>query len=96
LPQTGIKDKYEHFGAYAVLAALLCFALLSRGGMSIFDASWRTFAIVLAYGAIDEWTQPWFGRTCSLMDWIADATGAGVALTVLLLAAGVVRRQRDG
>jgi VanZ family protein len=92
LPETGIKDKYEHFGAYVLLAALLCVVLASRG-MSILDASWRSFLIALSYGAIDEWTQPLVGRTCSLMDWIADAAGAGVAIAVFLLVS-IVRAQR--
>jgi VanZ family protein len=35
-----------------------------------------TLAICLIYAALDEWTQPFIGRTCELLDWLADAGGA--------------------
>ncbi|MBC8106620.1 MAG: VanZ family protein [Anaerolineae bacterium] len=53
----------------------------------------RPFAIALAicliYGALDEWTQPFVGRTCDLHDWLADAGGAMVGSLIGLT---IVRR----
>ena len=69
-------DKIVHAAAFAVLAWLLARTWqLSAGQLngSHLRAAW--LAIVL-YAAADELTQPWFGRTCSLADWLADLLGA--------------------
>ena len=34
------------------------------------------------YGIADELTQPWFGRTASVGDWLADAIGAAIGLSI--------------
>src|SRR5512143_3634977 len=74
LPATHVNDKLEHATAYFLLSTLL------YAGMRVLRPKargiwWKTALIVLAYGAIDEWTQLFVGRTCDLMDWLADAAG---------------------
>jgi len=85
LPNTHVSDKLEHFAFYGVLTALLLFALSRGGGGLTLARAAGAVAIVLVSGAFDEWTQPWFGRTCSLGDWLADATGAAVAAAAILM-----------
>jgi VanZ family protein len=86
------KDKTLHVVAYAILAGLLLIAL-TRGtwlarGVKIAAAA---VTIVAVAGALDEWTQPYFGRTCDFFDWLADMAGAiGVSIAYLL---AIVRRQ---
>jgi len=79
LPTTHVSDKLEHFVGYGLLTTLLLFAA-SRGSAPLtMKRVAIILGIVLVYGIADERTQPWFGRTCSLTDWIADAAGAGAA-----------------
>jgi VanZ family protein len=78
-------DKICHFVAFAMLALLVNLAWASRrSGLQPID--WRMFAKVLLviaiYGAIDEFTQPWVGRSRELLDWLADVTGALFATLV--------------
>jgi VanZ family protein len=86
------KDKTLHVVAYAILTGLLL-NVLARGtwlarGVKIAAAA---VAIVAVAGALDEWTQPHFGRTCDFFDWLADMAGAiGVSIAYLLARA---RRQ---
>lgn len=81
VPKTRFGDKFAHFTVYAVLCMLLYLCLWTSK-----RSIWKTAAIVLAigciYGAVDELTQPFVGRTCSLNDWYADAGGT---LTVVTL-----------
>ena len=77
-------DKAAHMVAYFFLALL--------GGWHHRRADRRLSAawligwgcIYAAYGALDEWLQPFVGRTLSLSDWLADV--AGIATAMLLLA----------
>lgn len=87
-------DKVFHFGSYAVLTYLL---LSLFGGRRSFvrDRSWQhsfgslalSYAIlwsllIFCYGAMDELTQPYFGRRCDIFDWIADVVGVLMANAV--------------
>jgi VanZ family protein len=67
-------DKLAHFGAYAVLAALILRATRT-------PHEWRTAIIVVLavslFGAVDEWHQSFIPRrTMSFADWVADTVGA--------------------
>ena len=73
----GPEDKYAHFLVYGLLATLLC--RLRHG--------WRAaiWAVVVAslYGASDEWHQTFVaGRDASAGDWMADTTGAALAVVL--------------
>lgn len=82
LPAVPVNDKLEHLGAYFILAALVNITLGQTLGK---HRDWMTVAIILAYGAIDEWLQIPVGRSCELADWYAD--GAGVALAIFVCGA---------
>ena len=88
-------DKPEHFIAYFVLTALLGSSLAitypHRRGLA-----WLAVPIALAYGAVDEWTQAWVNRTCSLNDWFANAVGTFAAIPVVLIFQRLLRRRTTG
>lgn len=69
-------DKVAHFSVYGLLGTLLCRALAP---------GWRgaAFALVLAslFGASDEWHQSFVpGREADVLDWLADTSGAALAV----------------
>ena len=76
-----VSDKIKHFCGYGTLATLIYFSLWIRGW-----GRWTLPIIVLvilaAYGALDEITQPPFGRTCDLYDWYADMCGVTAAMII--------------
>ena len=51
-------------------------------------------AFMTLLGAIDEWTQPFFGRACELNDWIADSLGVLTAAILVWLWRRSKRRAR--
>lgn len=68
-----LADKLAHCVMYCGLALL--FGLRFNPGILA--------ALILAtYGVADELTQPYFGRSAELLDWVADLTGI---ITGLLL-----------
>lgn len=78
-------DKMLHFLAYGVLGFLVTAAVVTRGRWS-----WRTAgltAVALAgFAALDELTQPLFGRSAEPLDWVWDL--AGLAAGIVAVAAG--------
>lgn len=93
LPHTPISDKTGHVLAYALLGAGLMVSLwLSRrlrAGTGI-----TVLAVLMGWGAIEEWTQPLVGRSCELADWYADVAGAAVAVVTVSLLARLRRYDR--
>ena len=90
-------DKRLHLMAYAGLAGLLAAVLTSRldgsrpagrGMRQTVIWSIAAVAIAVAFGLVDEATQPWTGRDFEWADWHADIAGAIVGAAV---AAGAVR-----
>lgn len=76
-------DKLAHFVAFGLLAFLLWkFAESYRRPVAA-GFCWRALLILLAYAAVDEWLQQFVGRSTSLIDFLADAAGIGVVLTLL-------------
>jgi VanZ family protein len=87
----GSADKVVHVLAFMLLSAIFATTWqVSAGRLNYRHLIWAWMAIVL-YGALEESTQPFVNRTASLMDWLADATGA--AIGVLLFAC--VRHVRE-
>lgn len=84
VPGPSVNDKLVHLLAYGLLAGLLCATLMAHGMRPTRAALW-TFGLCLAYGAMDEWTQPWVGRSCELGDWLADAGGAAAATAAMMI-----------
>lgn len=77
-----IADWLLHVLAFAILATLT-FAASAAGGRRVTPlrtALW--FGVLLAYAAIDEISQPPFGRHMQLSDWLADASGVAIGLLV--------------
>jgi VanZ family protein len=84
LPLKQPHDKLAHFVVFTGLAALLWLALPTPKQPLIYKAL-LVLALVLIYAAIDELTQPWFNRFCSLDDWLADAVGALIGIITAAL-----------
>ncbi len=67
-------DKVVHFSLFVILGFLLSQRL---SGIDNYKKQLRfVLAVLGAYGAFDEMTQPIVGRTAELLDWIADISGA--------------------
>jgi len=70
-------DKLVHFTAYGILAGLAVYAIGNR--LSVRGLAKRAaaiLAVVIAYGLLDEFTQPLTGRDFEWLDWAADIGGA--------------------
>ena len=86
LPDTAVSgpvfdyDKLAHAGAYGILTTLILVSWRRAGGAPGLGGRLLVASIVLAYGVVDELTQPFVGRQCELADWLADALGAGLAV----------------
>ena len=78
-------DKLLHMAAYGVLGLL---AALAYGGrwQTTSTAAIPLFALLAAWGAVDEVTQPLFGRSADTNDWIYDLIGSLIGLAVGLAA----------
>lgn len=78
------RDKLLHCLAFAGLAFLLCTAGALRFGFRR-----RLLALVLvglmAYAALDEWSQQFVGRDTQEEDWGADVLGIGLGLATFSL-----------
>src|SRR4051812_48706033 len=84
LPKVHLSDKIEHILAFGVLGGLLFFSLrISRFRVNNIPVT--VLLIAMSYGAIDEWLQalPFINRYCELADWMADTTGAALAVVIL-------------
>jgi VanZ family protein len=81
LQKSGL-DKLQHVVAYGIITFLFILAL--KSSPSLLSALLVFFAI-LAFGIVDEVTQPIVGRQASLADLAADVSGiaAGLLLSVV-------------
>ena len=84
-------DKVLHFGAYAGLSFLLAVWLSSRREIGRRELL-LIFVATVVYAALDEITQPPFGRTCDFYDGVADAAGSLTGLFVFLPLRHAMRR----
>ena len=91
LPRVRVSDKTAHFVSYGLLSAGL-FVSLSLTGLRASRAAIIVLLIAMGYGAFDEWSQQFVRRTSELDDWLADISGAMVAVGVLWLARVVIAR----
>ena len=82
-PSFPFKDKLLHAAAFAVMALLAAKSFEQFTGNSS-RAILSALLFVALFGAIDEWHQSMTpGRIPSMGDWLADAVGALVALSLL-------------
>lgn len=78
-------DKVAHFAIYGALASGV-FGALVRQGWNLRPAALVAAAGTTLYGLLDEFHQAFRPfRTFELEDWAADAAGAAVACTLLLI-----------
>jgi VanZ family protein len=91
MPQTHVNDKVEHFTAYSLLCAAL-FLCLWPSRLSTRTIAGILLTAGLAFGAVDELTQPRFGRDCDIHDWYADAAGTATAVAIMTTLAHSKRR----
>ncbi len=77
------EDKLLHLLAFATLGALLWKfgETLTERVSSMYV--WKCAVVLIAYAAMDEWTQSPFGRAPSWLDFSANVTGAAIALAAL-------------
>ncbi len=89
-------DKVLHYLGYGALAGAWYLSAL------VWKPKWRwiwlaVLILGMSYGALDEITQPPFGRTCDFYDWLADLAGtvtAVVGMTVIVAGVRHVGAQR--
>ncbi len=77
-------DKTLHFLAYGALAGIVAAAVAARGGW-VFRTAASVFVLLALFAAVDEATQPLFGRWADVVDWAYDGIGmlAGLAAVTL-------------
>ena len=81
--RANVSDKWLHFLAYMNLFFLLWFSINPDK-----KANWRKLAVWLILlgavisGAADELSQPYTGRTCDILDFVADAEGIFAGLVI--------------
>ena len=80
-----VGDKLVHVGAYA-LFGLLCLRAFHGGfGELRYGPAILAMSTAALYGALDEWHQSFVpGRDPSVLDWVADVSGAGLSLLFVL------------
>ncbi len=84
------SDKVLHVIGYMGLGGL--FWLTRRlHGRSIARRGLVVLPVLMLYGALDELTQPRFGRSADIIDWLADVTGIAMAVIVCELATAAAR-----
>lgn len=77
-------DKLLHCLSYSGLGVCLgLLAVLSKGRRR--PAIFKGIVLLCMFAAVDELTQPWFGRSCDPVDWIADVFGGVVGLLAVCL-----------
>ncbi len=82
LPDPGVElrvDWLVHFGLCGVMGALVAWG---SGGTWRFGRLFGAWLAMAAFGALDEWHQPYFGRTAEWMDWTMDVLGGALGLGV--------------
>jgi VanZ family protein len=88
-------DKLLHFGAYGVLGFLVASTVAASGRWS------RRTAVILAVGlaiaaGVDEVTQPMFGRSAEVLDWVFDVIGLFGGIATVAMICRLLGRSRRG
>lgn len=83
-----VNDKLMHFLGFTVLGVLLVWRVGSHPRRQTMWSLLPLYSALILYGAVDELTQPPFGRDCELYDWLADCGGGAVGVALGALATG--------
>jgi len=78
-------DKVVHVAMFFTLTWIGGRRLRASTGMIAGGALVVWGLVYVGYAVVDEWLQPWFGRSMTLGDWIADAIGVTAASVLLFL-----------
>ncbi|HEV7998531.1 MAG TPA: VanZ family protein [Planctomycetaceae bacterium] len=84
-------DKLLHFTGYAGFGFLIAVWIFTKRELRPRDYA-TAFAVIFFYAIADEWTQPWFGRTCDFFDAVADWAGGLSGLAVFCVFRTMLRR----
>ena len=76
----GLGGLLHALGYFALAGAF--WLTLAAYGLSLRRRLALVIGVFVAYGALDEITQPLFGRQADLFDWLADLIGATAAALV--------------
>jgi len=86
-------DKTLHFLAYGALG-LLAAALVAVSGRWSARRVAALAAGLAAFAAIDEVTQPWFGRSADPLDWVYDLIGLAAGIAAIAALNATLRSSR--
>jgi VanZ family protein len=76
-------DKVAHFAVYGLLATLVIRAMRSAEERLRGPAALMAVVVASLYGITDEWHQSFTpGRSVEVADWLADTSGAALAVTL--------------
>ena len=78
-------DKVYHFVLFFLLTWLGGRHVLRLGPRAPVTTLFVWGLVYICYAALDEWTQPLFGRIASQADWLSDIAGILTATVVLTL-----------
>jgi VanZ family protein len=82
--KSGMSDKAMHFLAYLVLVCLVWLAISPYKRVNWMKVKcWVVLAVIVWYGAIDEWLQARVGRNADVHDFYADLLGGICGLLLL-------------
>jgi VanZ family protein len=83
---SGSKLQYPIFLYYDKLLHAILYAGAYLAFLFAIRFPYRTLIAVLAFAAIDEYYQSFIpGRSSSIYDWLADATGASIFMILCLI-----------
>ena len=82
--RSGMSDKIMHMLAYLALVFLLWHTISPHCRVNWKKAKvWLILALMVWYGAIDEYLQSRIGRSTDVMDFLSDLAGAVLGLVIL-------------
>jgi VanZ family protein len=91
VPNFHTSDTYLHTIGFGGLASWFLLTLVSFRTRTL-PRILLVLVVMAAYGALDENTQPFFGRTCELRDWVNDMIGTAIAVTLWEIALWAMRK----
>lgn len=82
--QAHVSDKWLHFLSFMNLVFLLWFSFRPDDKVHWRQRLvWLLLLVVCVYGGLDELTQPYFGRTCDLFDFLANVAAIITGLLIV-------------
>ncbi len=81
LSSLDISDWTLHLAGYFVLGSLFWLSLTGYGAPLVRRVP-VVLVVLIAYGALDEWTQGFVGRSPDVWDWVANVAGTVAAILV--------------